>query len=107
MGQYLMGDFTIIGVTSDILKGLLFLNLKEPFNASFSINNISFASPKEIKEEYLASVRLSFFLYQIVENAYVKNLKTEENNYSFFALYNFFVIKCFLITNPLFSMRVT
>ncbi|MEJ2567459.1 MAG: DUF4255 domain-containing protein [candidate division WOR-3 bacterium] len=72
-----MGDFTVIGVTSDILKGLLFLNLKETFNTSFSINNIVLASPKEIEDKGIASVRLSLFLYQIVENAYVKNRPME------------------------------
>jgi hypothetical protein len=72
-----MGDFTIIGVTSDILKSLLFLNLKETFDTSFSINNISLASPKEIEDEPRGSIRLSLFLYQVVENAYIKNRPME------------------------------
>lgn len=68
-----MGDFTVIGVTSKVLKSLIFLNLKKTFNTSFSIDNISLSSPKEIEQEGIGSVRLSLFLYQIVENAYTKN----------------------------------
>ncbi len=107
-----MGDFSVIGVTSDILKGLLFLSLKETFDTSFSISNISLAFPKEIEEDTIGSVRLSLFLYQIVENAYVKNrslesLKVFEIKCSLFYVYISLVVKYFLITNPLLSMRVT
>jgi hypothetical protein len=105
-----MGDFTVIGVTDDILKSLLFLKLKETFNTSFSINNISLASPKEIEEDNLGSVHLSLFLYQIVENAYVKNRPTGnsgtgKNRYSLFTVSNFSIIKYCLTSNYFSNMK--
>ncbi len=104
-----MDYFSVVGVTSDILKGLLSLSLKEAFDICFSIKNISLASPKEIEDDPQCSVRLSLLLYQIVENVYIRNhimenLVTVENKYPPLTLYNLIIKKCSLKSNPLSSM---
>lgn len=71
-----MGDFTVIGIVGEILKELLRANLSDTFSGSFtSLDSVTLISPKELEGE--ASDRLSIFLYQIVENAYMKNQPME------------------------------
>jgi hypothetical protein len=67
-----MGDFTIIGVVGEILQALLRLRLASSFGGSFSsVDSVTLLSPKDLEGE--TSHRLSVFLYQVTENAYMKN----------------------------------
>lgn len=68
-----MEGFRNIIVVSQILKGLLIINQGNTFVSGFTTENISFSSPKELEVEGNSSICLSLFLYQIMENAYIKN----------------------------------
>ena len=71
-----MGDFTSIGVVGEILKKLLEINLRDTFLDSFtSPDSITLLSPKEM--EGSSSKSISVFLYQITENAFMKNQPIE------------------------------
>lgn len=71
-----MGDFTVIGIVGEILKRLLRDNLSSSFSGSFSSpDSVTLFSPKELEGE--SAERLSLFLYQIGENAYMKNQPME------------------------------
>ncbi len=71
-----MSDFTVIGVVGEILKKLLQNNLQTTFNGNFSSeDSVTLLSPKDL--EGTVTNRLSIFLYQIVENAYMKNQPVE------------------------------
>ncbi len=67
-----MSDFTVIGDIGETLKKLLeddpwtgFLPTQKP--------EITFKSPKEIKDDGGSTNKVSVFLYQILENPYLKN----------------------------------
>lgn len=74
-----MSDFTIIGIIGEILQELLRKGLNETFSASFTEREtISLLSPKDL--EGTSTDKLSFFLYQIIENAYMKNQPMKQVN---------------------------
>ncbi|MBN2440636.1 MAG: DUF4255 domain-containing protein [Spirochaetales bacterium] len=66
-----MNNFFAIGIIGEIFRGLLSLNLQKIYNSDFNSESIKLASPKDVESG--GSVRLTLFLYQIVENAYTKN----------------------------------
>ncbi len=71
-----MGDFTTIGVIGEILKDLLRYNLNKVFTTSFTTqDSVTLLSPKSLEGE--VNNRLSIFLFQIIENAYMKNQPLE------------------------------
>lgn len=70
-----MEGFTTIGVVSETLKELLRRELETVFGSDFSTpgDAVTLISPEEMG----TSNRLSFFLYQILENPYMKNQPME------------------------------
>lgn len=65
-----MSDFTVIGDIGETLKTLL---EDDPWSGISSTPEITFKSPKEIKDDGGNPNKVSLFLYQIIENAYLKN----------------------------------
>jgi hypothetical protein len=65
-----MSDFTVIGDIGETLKKLL---EDDPWSGITSKPEITFKSPKEIKDDGGNPNKVSLFLYQIIENAYLKN----------------------------------
>ncbi len=65
-----MSDFTVIGDIGETLKKLL---KNDPWSGISPKPEITFKSPKEIKNDGGNSNKVSLFLYQIIENAYLKN----------------------------------
>jgi hypothetical protein len=71
-----MSDFAVIGVVGEILKGLLRSKLRSDLGNSFdSPDSVTLLSPKDL--EGVTTHRLSLFLYQISENAHMKNQPME------------------------------
>jgi hypothetical protein len=70
-----MDEFTVIGVIGETLKELMRDKLNQAFPGNFPVDGeeVTLISPKELG----ASHRLSFFLYHIVENPYMKNQPME------------------------------
>lgn len=65
-----MSDFTVIGDIGETLKKLL---EDDPWSGISSRPEITFKSPKEIKDDGGNPNKVSLFLYQIIENVYLKN----------------------------------
>ena len=78
-----MADFAVIGIVGEILRELLRTNLSVTFNGDFdstgSPNAVTLQSPKVLEEDVNLN-RVSLFLYQIIENAYLKNQPMERIN---------------------------
>lgn len=70
-----MSEFIVIGVIGEALKELLRGKLNQAFPGNFPEDGeeVTLKSPKEL----ITSNRLSFFLYHIVENPYMKNQPME------------------------------
>jgi len=66
-----MDSFAVINIVAEVLKNLLSSGLKAAFMNNIPGDFVVLQSPKELATE--ASSCLSLFLYQVVENAYVKN----------------------------------
>ena len=67
-----MSDFTVIGVVGEILTELLRVNLSDTFDGNFDApDSTTLLSPNNM--EGTNNDRLSFFLYHIIENPYMKN----------------------------------
>lgn len=65
-----MSDFTVMGDVGETLKKLL---EDDPWTGISPKPDITFKSPKEIKDEGGSTNKVSIFLYQILENPYLKN----------------------------------
>ncbi len=67
-----MSDFTVIGDIGETLKKLL---EDDPWTGFLPTHKpeITFKSPKEIKDDGGSANKVSIFLYQILENPYLKN----------------------------------
>lgn len=65
-----MSDFTVIGDIGETLKKLL---EDDPWTGITPTPEITFKSPKEIKDDGGSTNKISIFLYQILENQYLKN----------------------------------
>jgi len=65
-----MSDFTVIGDIGETLKKLL---EDDPWTGISPTPEITFKSPKEIKDDGGSTNKVSIFLYQILENPYLKN----------------------------------
>ncbi len=63
-----MSDYTVIWAIGKTLENLLKESLKDDFGDQVGI---AFESPKEIKDDQ--NRKISIFLYQILENPYLKN----------------------------------
>jgi hypothetical protein len=71
-----MSDFAVIGVVGEILKGVLRTNLRSALGTSFDpLDSVTLLSPNDL--EGVTRHRLSLFLYQIAENAHMKNQPME------------------------------
>jgi hypothetical protein len=76
-----MSDFTVIGDVGETLKKLL---EDDPWTGIDPKPDITFKSPKEIKEDGGTTNKVSIFLYQVNENQYLKNeapLRIDDLNY--------------------------
>jgi len=71
-----MGDFTIVGVTSEILKGLLNLDLKEIFNTCCSSNDANLSSLSISTSKSIIRNQVSFDITQSINprKLYSKNI---------------------------------
>ncbi|HSB52636.1 MAG TPA: DUF4255 domain-containing protein [Dissulfurispiraceae bacterium] len=65
-----MSDFTVLGDVGETLKRLL---EDDPWTGVMPKPEITFKSPKEIKDDGGSANKVSLFLYQIIENPYLKN----------------------------------
>ncbi len=65
-----MSDFTVVGDIGETLKQLL---EDDPWTGISPKPEITFKSPKEIKDDGGSPNKVSLFLYQILENPYLKN----------------------------------
>lgn len=65
-----MSDFTVIGDIGETLKDLLD---RDPWDDISSKPEITFSSPREIKDESGNSNKVSLFLYEVLENPYMRN----------------------------------
>jgi len=65
-----MADFTVIGDIGETLKKLL---MDDPWTGIIPKPEITFKSPKEIKDDGGSTNKVSLFIYQIVENPHLKN----------------------------------
>ena len=63
-----MGDFTVIGVTGKALKSLIYLNLKETFDTSFPLDNITSFSLREVERKFVDSNRRKISIVESVED---------------------------------------
>ncbi len=66
-----MSDFTVIGDIGETLKKLL--DDPDLWTGITPVPEITFKSPKEIKDDGGSTNKVSLFLYQILENHYLKN----------------------------------
>lgn len=69
-----MSDFTVIGDIGETLKKLL---EDDPWTGISPTPEITFKSPKEIRDDGGSTNKVSIFLYQILENPYLKNEEPE------------------------------
>ena len=65
-----MSDFTVIGDVGETLKKLLD---DDPWSGITPKPEITFKSPKEIKDDGGSTNKVSLFLYQILENPHLRN----------------------------------
>lgn len=65
-----MSEFTVVGEIGETLKKLL---EDDPWTGISPKPEITFKSPKEIKDDGGSTNKVSLFLYQIHENPYLKN----------------------------------
>lgn len=65
-----MSDFTVIGDVGETLKKLL---EDDPWTGISPTPEITFKSPKEIRDDGGSTNKVSVFLYQILENPYLRN----------------------------------
>lgn len=65
-----MSDFTVIGDIGETLKKIL---EDDPWTGISPMPEITFKSPKEVKDDGGSTNKVSIFLYQILENHYLKN----------------------------------
>ena len=65
-----MSDFTVIADVGETLKKLL---EDDPWTGILPIPEITFKSPKEIKDDGGSTNKVSLFLYQIHENPHLRN----------------------------------
>ena len=65
-----MSDFTVIADVGETLKKLL---EDDPWTGILPIPEVTFKSPKEIKDDGGSTNKVSLFLYQIHENPYLRN----------------------------------
>lgn len=65
-----MSDFTVVGDVGETLKRLLD---DDPWTGVMPKPDVTFKSPKEIKDEGGSANRVSLFLYQILENPFLRN----------------------------------
>lgn len=65
-----MSDFTVIGDVGETLRSLL---MADPWNGISPKPDITFKSPREVKDDGEGSNRISLFLYQIHENPHLRN----------------------------------
>jgi hypothetical protein len=65
-----VSDFTVIGDVGDTLKNLL---EDDPWAGISPKPEITFKSPKEIKDDGGSPNKVSLFLYQILENPHLRN----------------------------------
>lgn len=65
-----MSDFTVIGDVGETLKKLLDA---DPWTGISPKPEITFKSPKEIKDDGGSTNKVSLFLYQIMENPHLRN----------------------------------
>ncbi|HID19654.1 MAG TPA: DUF4255 domain-containing protein [Methanophagales archaeon] len=74
-----MSDYTAIADVGETLKKLLWDNIKDDAPANTIIESedqITLSSPEEIEP----GKKLSLFLYQVTENAYLKNQEMQSVN---------------------------
>lgn len=69
-----MSSFFVIGAVAETLKKLL---ENDPWQGIANKPDITFKSPREIKESGGQNNGVSLFLYQIVENPHLRNLESE------------------------------
>jgi hypothetical protein len=69
-----MSDFTVIGDIGETLKRLL---EDDPWTGISPKPEITFKSPKEIKDDGGSANKVSIFLYQALENPYLKNVEPQ------------------------------
>ena len=65
-----MSDYTVIGDVGETLKKLL---VDDPWTGISPKPEITFKSPKEIKDDGGSTNKVSLFLYQILDNPHLKN----------------------------------
>ncbi|GMT48027.1 MAG: hypothetical protein IEMM0007_1593 [bacterium] len=65
-----MSDFTVIGDIGETLKKLL---EDDPWTGISPTPEITFKSPNEVRDDGGSTNKVSIFLYQILENPYLKN----------------------------------
>jgi hypothetical protein len=65
-----VSDFTVIADVGETLKKLL---EDDPWTGILPIPEVTFKSPKEIKDDGGSTNKVSLFLYQIHENPYLRN----------------------------------
>ena len=91
-----MSDYKIMGIVGEVITGLLQSNLSTSIAGNFTTeDSVSMASPKDM--EATTSYRTSVFLYQVVENNYLKNepminVGTEQLQHTPLALNLFYLI---------------
>ncbi len=72
-----MSDFTVIGDVGETLKKLL---EDDPWIGISPRPEITFKSPKEVKDDSGSSNKVSLYLYHIQENSYLKNTEPVKTN---------------------------
>ena len=92
-----MSDFTIIGDISKTLQKLLEDDPWTDIEIS-SKPEIIFKSPKEIQDDQGGINKISLFLYQILENPYLKNHEPLRDDDSYFQMPPFIFDLLYLIT---------
>jgi len=93
-----MGDFTVIGIVSELLKNLLQEDFTAIFSgSSFSVGSVRLASPKEM--EGTENAALSLFLYQITENGHMRNQPMERIDSAMFRFPPLF-LNCYYLLTP-------
>lgn len=71
-----MGDYSVISIVDEVLQKLLQKNLAATFSGNFTSEaSVTLISPKDL--EATSTNTLSLFLYQVTENAYIKNQPVE------------------------------
>ena len=72
-----MSDFTVIGDVGETLKKLLD---GDPWSGISPKPEITFKSPKEIKDDGGSANKVSLFLYQIIENPHLRNQEPQRTD---------------------------